>query len=124
MVYSLHTHFRKACCLGPAPAHHVNPSPRKRGSYVGALHATRFLHRPFSSAVLHDNRQVHSVRSGRQCGALQAMRRADDSVPRVLWAGALDGVALPSVRNRYASEMATGHKGSKGRLTKPAVHDA
>ena len=46
------------------------------------------------------------------------MRWADDSVPRVLWAGALDGVAMPSLRKRYASAMATGRKEFKGRLTK------
>ena len=50
------------------------------------------------------------------------MRRADDSVPRLLRAGALDGAAMPSLRNRYASEMATGRKESKSRLSKPAVH--
>src|SRR5713226_9703979 len=118
MVYSRHTHFRKALLPGASPRSPCERSPRERGSYVGALHATGFLHRPFSPPVLHHDRRPYRFRSGRQCGALQAMRWADDSVPRVLWAGALDGVAMPSLRNRYASEMATGRKEFKGRLTK------
>ena len=48
------------------------------------------------------------------------MRHAHDSVPRVFVAGALDGAAMPSLRKRYASEMATGRKESKGRLSKTA----
>ena len=46
------------------------------------------------------------------------MRHAHDSVPRVLRPGALDGAAMPSLRNRYASEMATCRKESKSRLSK------
>ena len=116
--YTPSTLISEACCLGPAPAHHVNAPPGKGGpkSEPCTRHGSYADRSRFRFCTMINGNTAYDpddkVERCRQCGGRTIRCHACSG--RVHWMES----AMPSLRKRYASEMATGRKEFKGRLTK------